>query len=385
MRIAINTIGYAPGSGGVETYLSGLITALQKVDSENEYLILCDDLAARDFATVSDRFRILVLRYRQYSCRWILRGLLQRTFGFDLLQRELSHLPVDIMHHTLTVLNPPGLPYPAVLTFHDMQQEYFPQFFSKQELERRRSSYLPSVMEAKGIITVSEHAKHCLLERYGIDPAKVHVVHSGCGDDCRVRDAASLGDLIQKYGLDRPFMIYPAATWPHKNHSRLLQALQLLSERSAFDGELLLTGARKEAHSALLSEINRSGLTSKVRWLGYIPRIDLLSLYSLARLMVFPSLFEGFGLPVVEAMASGCPVACSNTTSLPEIAGDTVVTFDPTAVEDIARAISALWDSSAMREKYSILGLQRSSLFRWEEAAAKTIAVYQQVFSKRVS
>ena len=381
MRIGLNLIGFTPGCGGVETYLTSLIAALQKVDHDNEYILLCDEVAASAFVPVSDRFRIHIFRYQQQSFRWFMRGIFQRTLGYDILKRDLLHLPVDVMHHTLTVLNPPGLPYPSVLTFHDMQQEYFPQFFSSQELAKRRESYLPSVIESKALIALSLHAKTCLVEKYGIDPLKIHVIHSGCGEDCRERDPGTLVDLIQRYNLQQPFIIYPAATWPHKNHSRLLKALRLLVERRLFEGELLLTGAQKEAHGEMKAEIASLGLTDKVRWLGYIPRSDLLCLYNLARFMVFPSLFEGFGLPVVEAMASGCPVACSHTTSLPEIAGDAAIYFDPMSVEDMAGVIGTLWSDSSLQKLHIKLGVERSTMFRWEEAAAKTVTVYRQALT----
>jgi glycosyltransferase involved in cell wall biosynthesis len=378
MRIALNFLGYRPGCGGVETYVMNLLSSLQHVDRDNEYLVLCDEIAVQDLMPVKENFRLRVFRYQQSSMRWVLRGLIQRTTGIDILERELYPLQVNVMHHPLTVLNPPGLPYPAVLTFHDMQEEFFPQFFSHVELRKRKVSYLPSVREARAVITVSAHAKTCLVERYGIAPGKIHVVHSGCGSQfSRIEDSKMLGNLTLKYKLLRPFMIYPAATWPHKNHQRLLAALRILIDRGRFDGELLLTGASMTIHDDVLGEIDRLGLTGAVRWLGYVPREDIPCLYNLARLMVFPSLFEGFGLPVVEAMACGCPVVCSNATSLPEIAGEAALFFDPSSIEDMAEAISRVWENTLLQEMLRQKGQERSSHFLWEDAAAKTLDVYR--------
>jgi glycosyltransferase involved in cell wall biosynthesis len=145
----------------------------------------------------------------------------------------------------------------------------------------------------------------------------------------------------------------------------------------AFDGTLVLTGIAMQSHSDIQAEISRLGLTDYVKILGYLPAAELPGLYSCARVMVFPSLFEGFGIPLVEAMACGCPVVCSNTTSLPEVAGDAGLTFDPLDVEAIAAMIWSVWNDeqalAGMRER----GLKRARLFDWNDTATKTIAVYK--------
>jgi glycosyltransferase involved in cell wall biosynthesis len=377
MRIAINLIGYTPGRGGVETYVTNLLVELQNINSENQYIVLCNEDAVSSLNVHAANFSLKVYSYQEYSTRWIIRGLLKRICGFDTLCRELNNLPVDVMHHPLTVLNPPGLPYPSVLTFHDMQQEFYPEFFSRSELDTRRKSYLSSVHEADAIITVSEHAGACLIDKYGIDAGKIHVVHSGCGEEFCVRDISTLSEILTKYSIDRPFILYPAALWPHKNHLRLLEAVKILVDRGDFDGSLLLTGAPIYSESKLMKAISSFGLLSRVRWLGYIPKEDLSYLYNLARFMVFPSLFEGFGLPVVEAMASGCPVVCSSNSSLPEVGGFAVLYFDPLNLEDIAEKISLLWNNDFVLNELKMQGLIQASKFSWDETAKRTLEVYR--------
>jgi glycosyltransferase involved in cell wall biosynthesis len=380
MRIALNLIGYAPGCGGVETYVTNLLAALQEIDRENQYLVLCDEIAAGSLRLSAGNFTLMVYAHQKYSVRWIVRGVVQRICGFDILARELGSLPVDVMHHPLTVLNPPGLSCPSVLTFHDMQQEYFPEFFAADELARRKKSYLSSVLEARAVIAISEHAGACIVEKYRADPRKIHSVHSGCGDEFQLRDPATLAATAAKYAIDGPFIFYPAAAWPHKNHLRLLEAVRILIESGSFDGILLLAGARQSAHGELIEAVARLGLTSRVRWLGYLPKEDLPQLYNLARIMVFPSLFEGFGLPVVEAMASGCPVVCSRSTSLPEVGGDAVIYFDPWSKEDIAEKISRVWNDPALWHELKLRGMAQSAKFCWRETAKKTLQVYREVF-----
>ena len=172
-------------------------------------------------------------------------------------------------------------------------------------------------------------------------------------------------------------MYYPAATWPHKNHKRLLAALKIMKDRYGFDGQLVLSGIAMQANDAVLEEIGRLGLRDDVIVLGYLPHEDLPCLYNLARLMVFPSLFEGFGIPLVEAMACGCPVACSNVTSIPEVVGDAAVTFDPVSVEDMAEKTWALWSNDSLLRDMKTQGLDRVKLFSWDNMARQTIQVYE--------
>jgi glycosyltransferase involved in cell wall biosynthesis len=379
MRVALNLIGYSSGCGGVETYLLNLLAALQRIDQENNYLVLCDETAAPFLHLDTANFRLQTVSYQKHSIKGLLRGALQRITGYDILVRELADLDVDVMHHPLTVLNPPGLSYPSVLTFHDMQQEFFPDFFPSGELQRRRRSYLASVREASAIITVSAHASQCLVERYGVPPEKIHVVYSACGEDFHVRKTEELFGIAEEFEIRRPFMFYPAATWPHKNHLRLLEAVRLLLDRGHFDGDLLLTGAVMNAHQEVLEAINRLDLSSRVKWLGYVPRERVPCLYNLSKLLVFPSLFEGFGLPVVEAMASGCPVVCSQSSSLPEVGGNAAIYMNPLDVEDIAQKVSLVWNNEMLCMDLREKGLVQASRFSWDEAARKTADVYHRI------
>jgi len=306
----------------------------------------------------------------------LLRGAVQRMTGKDILWRELAGLAVDVMHHPLTILNPPGLPYPSVLTFHDMQQEFFPDFFSPDELQRRRARYRLSVHEADAVIAVSAHAGNCLIEHYGISPSKVHVIYSGCAPEFHPRTPKECAANEESTIGNRPFIYYPASTWPHKNHRRLLEALRLLIDHYSFDGNLLLTGAEMGGHGEIMETIRRLDLSARVRWLGYVRQEQLPYLYNQARLTVFPSLFEGFGLPVVEAMASGCPVVCSGSSSLPEVGGEAVLYCDPKDSRDISEKIFSVWSDGQLRGELCSRGLAQAAKFCWLETARKTLELY---------
>lgn len=381
MRIGLNFIGFNPGKmGGVETYSKNLLHSLQTYDTDNDYLLLCDEWTVDQFPLFNPKFTVRTWNYRIHSSRWLARGVLLNLCHIDILKFALDSLVLDVMHHPFTVLNPRGLSIPSVLTFHDMQQEFHPEFFSRVELWRRKRSYRPSAKEADRIIAISGHVKSCLTERYDIDSGKIDVIHSGYGPQFHViKNLEILESIRFKYGLNMPFMLYPAASWPHKNHVALLAAIKALKEKDLFSGEVVFTGASMGGHLALVGEIERLGLEGSVRLLGYVPDEDMPSLYNLATMLVFPSLFEGFGIPLVEAMACGCPVVCSGITSLPEIIGKAGVLFDPCSVGDMAEKIALVWNDADLRTDLKEKGMQRVSQFTWENTAHKTRLVYKSV------
>jgi glycosyltransferase involved in cell wall biosynthesis len=383
MRIGLNGITFAPGRmGGMETYFRNLINHLQRIDHDNEYLLLCDERHARELLPVADRFRAWHVNYAHRSLKWFLRGALRSTIGLDILEHEIASLPVDVIHHPFTVLTPQRINIPSVLTFWDMQQEFYPDFFPAHELAKRRRSYRASAEAATRIIVSSGFTRQCLEEKYGIAPGKIDVIHTGYGREYhRISDEKRLAGVRIAHGLEKPFLFYPAAHWPHKNHLTLLAALKLMIERWKFDGELVLTGIAMEKNNDVLREISRLGLERFVRILGYVPRQDLPCLYTLASLLAFPSLFEGFGIPLVEALACGCPVVCSDAASLPEVAGSAGVLFEPRSAEDMAQKIWSVWSSKEQQNQLRQRGLERARLFDWEETARKTLAVYRKALA----
>ncbi|HXY53893.1 MAG TPA: glycosyltransferase family 1 protein [Nitrospirota bacterium] len=379
MNIGLNLVGFIPGTmGGIETYLRNLVHSLQKIDQENSYVLLCDDHYAKEIQIFNDSFTFRSVNYTQPSILWLVRGILRKMTKIDVLRPVFNRLKLDIIHHPFTILNPMRTKIPSVLTFVDMQHEFFPQFFSPAEMKMRKEFYRPSAEQATRIIAISGHVKSSLAERYGISPDKIDVVYLGYDERYRVYNNE---DVLQttrsKYELNRPFLYYPGATWPHKNHKTLLAALNRMTERYQFDGQLVLTGIAKKSYSDIIGEIKRLGLGDKVKVLGYLPYEELPYLYNLARALVFPSLFEGFGIPLVEAMACGCPIACSNTTSIPEVVGDAGVFFDPTSPEDMADKIWQLWKDDERLKEMRKRGLERAKLFSWDETARKTIETYR--------
>jgi glycosyltransferase involved in cell wall biosynthesis len=378
MNIVLNAVAFSPGRmGGIENYFRNLVTSLQNVDTSNNYHLICNERYIDSFSLTNPHFKPLSCNYTKPSPLWYLRAAIRHVSPIDILRPFVNRLKADIIHHPFSILQPIGHRIPSVLTFHDMQHEFFPEYFSSYAIKARSSLCRPSAEQATRIIAISDHAKSCLVELYEIDPGKIDVVYNGYNPQFRVIDNHDLLESVRnKYGLNKPFMYYPAATWPHKNHKRLLAAFRIMKDRYNFNGQVVLSGIAMDSNDDVVKEIGRLGLRDNVTVLGYLPYEDLPCLYNLAQLLVFPSLYEGFGIPLVEGMACGCPVTCSNVTSIPEIVGDAALTFDPGSTEDMAKQVWSLWNDDSLRQDLIIRGLIRVELFNWNTMARKTINVY---------
>lgn len=381
MKIGLNSIGFlAGGIGGAETYWRNLVHWLQVVDQENAYVLFTNDRNKDDIPLFNSGFSRQIINLQPRSVKWYIRGVIRNLFKFDLLNPEIYASKVDLLHHPFSLLSPTCPDIPSVITFHDLQHEFYPEFFSKTELLYRKINYRNSAAHAAKIIAISQFTKNSLIDFLGVNPDKIHVIPNGYGAEFEpINDELRLKTVRDRYNLHKPFMFYPAATWPHKNHLTLLQAVRAMVSQYKFDGLLVLTGIPMQNNDRVMEEIRRLNLTDSVRVLGYVPYQDLPGLYNLARMLIFPSYFEGFGIPIVEAMACGCPIVCSNTTSLPEVAGPAAVLFDPHQVDEIAGKAWQLWCDEGTRAQMKLLGFERVKTFSWRNNAEETLAVYRQV------
>jgi glycosyltransferase involved in cell wall biosynthesis len=232
--------------------------------------------------------------------------------------------------------------------------------------------YDESARRADAVITVSEHARARIIDRLGIDPNRVHVSYHGVDSTLFTPEPAANDPEIRRHlGIDRPYIYYPASLAPHKNHSALLRALRMLEGRS-----LLLTGPHANRLDELLAEARACGVGDRVHHVGIVAADMLPALYRGASCLVFPSLYEGFGVPIVEAMASGCPVACSDRGAPVEVAGGAALAFEPEHPEAIADAVNAL-DDPVVRDRCIADGLQRAAQFNWPSVAQRHRRVYE--------
>jgi glycosyltransferase involved in cell wall biosynthesis len=291
-------------------------------------------------------------------------------------QLGTAGLDLDLVHCFPGYIDPVAWDTPAILTVADVQHEYHPEFFDKEELEARRALFGPSFQRALHVIAISEFTRRTILERFDVAPEKLSVIHLGV--DSRFFapiSAQRIAEVRRKHALPDDYCIYPANLWPHKNHPKLMDALQ--SFPAAQRPHLVLTGAQTRLHTPLRRSLGDRGLDKDVSWLGFVDGKDLPALLAGARLMVFPSLFEGFGMPVVEAMAAQCPVTCSETTSLPEVVGDAALLFDPTKVDSIAGALDRLWNDAELRDRLRQAGAKQARKYRWQQTALRTLQLYR--------
>jgi glycosyltransferase involved in cell wall biosynthesis len=267
----------------------------------------------------------------------------------------------NVVYYPLTIPSPrPPRDVPYVVALHDVQHLDQPKNFSRGERLYRRFRYDLPTQRASAVITISDFSRDRIVRRLGVDPDRVHVAHLGVDPSA----------FAPHYGHRDDFVLYPARGWPHKNHRRLIQAMEVV-RRSHRGMRLVLTGGALERLTDVPDWVDVRGLVS---------RSDLSSLYQHAAALAFPSLYEGFGLPLLEAMASGCPVAASNAGSLPEIVGEAGVLFDPTDSSAIAAGIEASLDNS---EELARRGVARAKAFTWAACVERHVDVLNAVVTSR--
>lgn len=326
--------------GGSETYVRGLLGELG-----DDVTVLANERPDR-----SDLARLVSM-----------------TYGMTVGPRLRAS--VDVLHYPLTV-PVPRFAGPTVVTLHDLQHIELPEFFSRPERAFRRFAYERAARRADVVVTPSEHAKAMAVSRLGLDSERVVVAPHGVDHARFTPDGAE----------QERFLVYPANMWPHKNHARLLEGLTRASDRSI---ELVLTGNDYGRRDELLAHAARLGIGDRVRHLGFVEHDELPRLLRRARAMIFPSLYEGFGQPPLEAMACGCAVASSVRGALDEVCGGAVLELDPLDVDSIAAAIDRLALDDALVEDLRSRGPERAASYTWARSAELHRGAYEQAVRSR--
>jgi glycosyltransferase involved in cell wall biosynthesis len=349
VRVGISLLTLAPGDlGGSETYARQLVRALASVGT-HEYAVFVP-AHAKDAA---GRLPAIQVKDPPLARRGPGRVAAMAIASFRSRRVQTQLHAVDVVHYALTVPLP-RTKTPTVITLHDVQHRDLPDFFGPARRSFRRIAYDRATRSADAVVVTTEFVRGRALHLLELDPTRVYVIPHAINHT-----------VFRPADEERePFVIYPARPWPHKNHPRLFEAFAILRRHDPAL-RLILTGGGLERLGPLPEGVER--------W-GIVPSAELASLYRRAACLVFPSLYEGFGLPPLEAMACGCPVAASNVAAIPEVCADAAVLFDPNDPESIAAAVlEADVRADELREK----GYARAAEFTWEKTAQAHDDVYR--------
>jgi glycosyltransferase involved in cell wall biosynthesis len=358
--------------GGPRTYVLGLIEALLKIDGDNDYVVFYND--ACHVGRFPAAKEVVLTGKNPFARLWrehVLLPLACRRERIDLLHCPKSAIPFFS-------------PCPVVVTLHDLiplkhpeTEKFAAQIYWQLQIPiaARRSAY---------IITDSEYARLEIMADFQVPQEKIRAIMLGF--DPRMlypRDPAYGAEIRDKYGLPTDYILYVGTIQPRKNLDTLTEAYKILKRDRGIDCKLVIVGRKGWLYDTLFARIKELGLAKDVIFTGFVPDEELPFIYDGARVFAYISLFEGFGLPPLEAMACGVPVVTSDTTSLPEVVGEAGITVHPTAVMEVAEALFSVLDSddtaAAMRAK----GLARARSFSWAAAARETLAVYRAVHDRK--
>lgn len=351
MRLGINLRQCNPRKiGGMENYTRQIIAGLAAAG--HQLWLFLPDVAWDTFAEMPERITKI------------------RIGSEATLLAAMHDLRLDVWYCPLLVLEPRFCPIPTAITIPDLQHEFFPEFFSAEVLAWRRENFAVSARIANVIFTLSEHAKETIVKTFDVDPGKVVITHCDIGADFPPPEPELVERNRRQHG---DYLYYPANTWPHKDHQTLIEAMAILT-RSRPHLRLVLTGSADNHHSRIVSEIRRLDLSDRVDIRGHVSTAELVALYAAARALVFPSRFEGFGIPLIEAMHLGCPIICSDATSLPEVGGDAVLLFRQGVPTDLVAKVDRLIDEPGLADELVKRGRIRRHRYRWEESVRTAIA-----------
>ncbi len=356
---------------GIGTYIRNLLRNLARLDHDTEYVVFCRGEDATALASLGENFRAVTETSGNYS--------IAEQFRIPLaLRREgvsLFHAP----HYVL----PPLVSCRSVVTIHDCIHLMFPQYLPNHFAHLyARASVAMAAHRATRVLTVSESSKRDILRFVDTVPDKIDVIYNAYderfGVEPREQDVVR---VRERYQLHDEFVLYAGNVKPHKNLERLIQAFDLVRRRGLGHLKLVLIGDEISKYAALRRAVHRHQLHKYVRFLGYLPEETLAVMYRLAGVFVFPSLYEGFGLPPLEAMASGTPVVTSNVSSLPEVAGDAAILVDPYNPEAIADGIYRVLTDESLRRTLRDRGIERARRFSWASSVERVRDIYKRAMS----
>jgi glycosyltransferase involved in cell wall biosynthesis len=376
MRIGLSTSVIQRGKTGIAQYVFALLRAFLPYANEHHFVlfVLEDDLPLFDFA--KDKMQIVPVaeqfRPPVKNILWHQRVLPQLARN---LQLDVLHVP---SYRRLLWSHP----CPLVSTIHDLAPFRVPKKYSPARMFYGRVIARRLAQRQHAVIAISENTARDIREFFNVPPARIKVIHNGLEHDRFFpgsREQAQ-AEVAQKYQLQSPFFLYVARLeHPGKNHVRLISAFNEFKSAAPSNWQLVFGGSDWHGAEAIHAAAKQSPFASDIRLLGFVAEKDLPNLYRAADVFVYPSLYEGFGMPPIEAMACGCPVICSTRGSLGEIIGDAAAIVDPEAVDSMAKQLTLLANDAVLRERLRAAGLAQARKFDWSQTAADTLSLYARV------
>jgi glycosyltransferase involved in cell wall biosynthesis len=366
LHIGFDAHSIGTGLGGNETYASNLIEALAEVDTQNRYTLYVTRQEAID----------------RYARRWpniSVRKTLPHTPLIRIpltLAGELRRRPVDILHVQYTA--PPLAPCATVVMIHDLSFEHIPETFKRRSWMQMRLTVRRTARSAAHILTDSEYSRQDILRTYGLPPERVTTTPLAASSRFEpVHDS----QVLEKYGISGDYILAVGSIQPRKNIARLIRGYtRMLSQHPNNAPRLVIVGKRAWLFEDTIRAAAVSSANDKILFTGYVPESDLAALYTGALCFAYPSFFEGFGIPLLEAMRCGAPTITSDRTCFPEVVGDASLMIDPFDEHSIADGLWRIISDAALREQLRSRGFVQSSLFDWRQTARLTLGVYEQVF-----
>lgn len=360
---------------GVGSYARNLVTALADIDQDNEYILYGDrnlpvdfDIDATNFHVETGSANNLLFSRNPYVQR-------QLATPFDIRRKHL-----DVFHFLFSQDAPLFLPNPCIVTVHDLISLIFKEDYKHNRLRPYFDAlWIRAAKKATRVIAVSNTTKRDLIERAGFDESKIDVIYEGVSSEFFSPPDSNRAEKLAKLSkLPGEYLFYLGGLDKRKNLKALFEALALLPQDMRKSFPLVIAGEPDMWFDRTRGEIDVAGISDSVVFTGFLNMEELVVAYRRASAFILPSLYEGFGLPVLEAMASHTPVICANAGSLPEVAGDAAFYFDPGNIQEIAGLIEDLLGDEGRLNQYTDLGYQRAKSFSWEETARQTLAIYQE-------
>ncbi len=375
MKIGLCTPSILYPEGGVGNYMRHLSRAIAEVDSLNDYVIFGNPESFRQYALDERRFELVnrgvLTRYRPLRMGWE-----HILFPLECLARA-----VQIIHAMMFVI-PIVETTKTVVTIYDMGFHLHPQFHQAQKVAYFKAMIERSARRADLILTISQYTKEEICNVLDVPEEKVRVTHlAHQAAFCRLDDPHRMADMRRRLKINWPYILFVGTIEPRKNVERLLEAFAIYKKGKKIDITLVIAG-RRGWGCDVEAWIAERALQDDVIFTDVVSQDDLVSLYNGCAVFVYPSLYEGFGIPILEAMACGAAVITSQDSAMAEVAGEAALLVDPTSVEEIRAAIDRLLTNETLRQDYIRKGLKRAKSFSWHNTARQTIAAYDAVYQQ---